>query len=1201
MTITPDLFEAHLKCPTKGWLRATGEPPSGNEYADWVKTQTETYRAAEAERLLAEKSPAEIARSPSSDTLKTARWRLATESSVQTEVRPCPCSSGRESAPSSSRESQSRLTSAATNLETRLHAVERMPSEGRGKAAQFIPIRFIWRNKLTKDDKLLLAFDAFVLSLALGGSKIHPVRGPGLQDGDSLAACRPRAPTRRSELGCDFPRCAIAAGKIIHGDDHTTLKVKTAALFGEVRKRLDKIAALLANPMPPDLVLNRHCAECEFRDRCRKIAIEKDDLSLMAGMSAKERQKLRSKGIFTVTQLSYTFRPRRRPKRLRDKREKYHHSLKALAIREKKIHIVGSPELKIEGTPVYLDVEGLPDRDFYYLIGLRIGHGDSAVQHSLWADTVADEGKIWREFLAILETVEKPVLIHYGSYETNFLNEMKKRHSGPPEESAAAKATAASVNLISVVFSQVYFPTYSNGLKDVAGFFGFEWSEVRPSGLQSIVWRNRWEALPCRDTHDKLINYNSEDCWALGIVARMLREPGEREKPHTHTEETSPAVVHTELLPRQTLWPRFKSPLVQFEEINKTARWDYQRERVYVRSNPALARLAKKKTAQKLRRADELRIAKASFYRKQSLPGIRGIVLYPENPFCPACGHKGHRQLNETERVLCDVHLGRANIRRRVAKYRYHEFWCSTCRSRFGEPEVFWRGSKYGRSLVAYVIYQLIELHIPMTIVEQSANRLLQLGLTTGIIHALKERTANLFQATRKGIMEAIKKGPLLHVDETHVSIKGKPGCVWVFTNLGEVAYYYTDTREGEFVREQLREYRGVLVSDFYTAYEALECPQQRCLLHLMRDLNKDLLDHPFDEILKDIIQRFAVLLRASVETVDHHGLKRRFLQKHRLPVERFYQWLAHTAFESEAANRCKARFEKNRHSLFTFLEHDGIPWNNNNAEHAVKAFAALRDVVGGAWTAKSVDEYLVLLSVCQTCKYTGVDFLDFLRSGEMDIHVFAEAKRRQPQKRLEYPPTIGAVAPGSDASYWLDLFTGTTWIEFRAAGARITGFRPRMRNTVARIRKGDIMLCYVTGVMRWVGALEVVGHSNDRSPIWKEYDFPERLEAKPLVVLEPERGVPMSELAGKAPLYQDFASFKKFKGFLRGSPKRFTNRRNGEIILRMLYAAERTPVSRPIDQKKLARKYSPRERAQLKGSCPGVVTNTAFTGFASP
>jgi hypothetical protein len=94
-------------------------------------------------------------------------------------------------------------------------------------------------------------------------------------------------------------------------------------------------------------------------------------------MTAKERKKLHDKGIFTVTQLSYTFRPRRRPKRLRDKREKYSHSLRALAIRQKKIHLVGSPEVRIEGTPVYLDVEGLPDRDFYYLIGVRLGNRDA--------------------------------------------------------------------------------------------------------------------------------------------------------------------------------------------------------------------------------------------------------------------------------------------------------------------------------------------------------------------------------------------------------------------------------------------------------------------------------------------------------------------------------------------------------------------------------------------------------------------------------------------------------------------------------------------------------------------------------------------------------------------------------------------------------------------------------------------------------
>jgi hypothetical protein len=405
--IAPSLFEAFLNCPTHCWLRATGESPSGNAYAEWVQAQTETYRTTETERLLAETPPSESARSPTPESLKTDKWRLAVDLVALTTI-PLPTrSSRREEAPSGNEErrvqnaelSQSLVTSAATDqgggaqselvVETRLHAVERVPSEGRGRAAQFIPIRFIFRNKLTQDDRLVLAFDAFVLAAALGrevavGKIVHgdvPAALPAERGcaRESAANSEDQAPGQQTWM----TTAALSRAQ------PRVLKVKTAALAGEVRKRIEKIAALLSSSTPPDLVLNRHCAECEFQERCRKIALEKDDLSLLAGMSAKERQKLRSNGIFTVTQLSYTFRPRRRPKRLRDKREKYHHSLKALAIREQKIHIVGSPELKIEGTPVFLDVEGLPDRDFYYLIGLRIGHGESAVQHSLWAKFAA--------------------------------------------------------------------------------------------------------------------------------------------------------------------------------------------------------------------------------------------------------------------------------------------------------------------------------------------------------------------------------------------------------------------------------------------------------------------------------------------------------------------------------------------------------------------------------------------------------------------------------------------------------------------------------------------------------------------------------------------------------------------------------------------------------------------------------------------
>ncbi|HEV3334765.1 MAG TPA: hypothetical protein VG096_27445 [Bryobacteraceae bacterium] len=64
--------------------------------------------------------------------------------------------------------------------------------------------------------------------------------------------------------------------------------------------------------------------------------------------------------------------------------------------------------------------------------------------------------------------------------------------------------------------------------------------------------------------------------------------------------------------------------------------------------------------------------------------------------------------------------------------------------------------------------------------------------------------------------------------------------------------------------------------------------------------------------------------------------------------------------------------------------------------------------------------------------------------------------------------------------TFWLDLFTGTTWSEFRKAGANITGFRERMGTRARRVNPGDLFLCYVTGIMRWVGALEVIKPTTD-------------------------------------------------------------------------------------------------------------------------
>ena len=148
---------------------------------------------------------------------------------------------------------------------------------------------------------------------------------------------------------------------------------------------------------------------------------------------------------------------------------------------------------RVEGTSVYLDVEGLPDRDFYYLIGVRIGKGKSAVQHSLWADTVEDEGRIWNQFLDIVASTENPVLIHYGSYEVKFLEQMEKRYNSPADEGSEGKRKQKTVNILQELLGQVYFPIYSNSLEDIATWLGFAWSNTSVIGANSVACRCEWE------------------------------------------------------------------------------------------------------------------------------------------------------------------------------------------------------------------------------------------------------------------------------------------------------------------------------------------------------------------------------------------------------------------------------------------------------------------------------------------------------------------------------------------------------------------------------------------------------------------------------------------------------------------------------------------------------------------------------------
>jgi predicted RecB family nuclease len=241
-------------------------------------------------------------------------------------------------------------------------------------------------------------------------------------------------------------------GVIVCGSECRRTRVK---LTGKVSRRaadtLEALKQLQAGGKPPVLTLNDHCPMCEFRRHCRSEAVEKDDLSLLRVLSEAELRNHRSRGIFTVTQLAYTFHPRRKGKRAKGESEPHHAALQALALRDHKTYILGKTEVPQRPVRVYLDLEGDLHGTGVYLACTLVVKGGVATMHSLWADDALCEEQLLRRLLDVAGE-EDLVLFHFGSYERRFLKRMRgaARRKGPVD-----RLLASAVDVLSLIRSNV--------------------------------------------------------------------------------------------------------------------------------------------------------------------------------------------------------------------------------------------------------------------------------------------------------------------------------------------------------------------------------------------------------------------------------------------------------------------------------------------------------------------------------------------------------------------------------------------------------------------------------------------------------------------------------------------------------------------------------------------------------------------------
>lgn len=150
--------------------------------------------------------------------------------------------------------------------------------------------------------------------------------------------------------------------------------------------------------------------------------------------------------------------------------------------------------------------------------------------------------------------------------------------------------------------------------------------------------------------------------------------------------------------------------------------------------------------------------------------------------------------------------------------------------------------------------------------------------------------------------------------------------------------------------------------------------------------------------------------------------------------------------------------------------------------------------------------------------------------------------------------------------TYWLDLFSPTTWRQFLDAGGTVSGFRKNRSSTVDQMKPGDCLLCYLTGVSRFIGVLEVVSepYMDGSKSVWQDEDFPCRVDVRIVDQLSVETAIPIMRLSDQLSIFRNLKSPNAWTGRVRGSPAKWSAA-DGVIIAAAVHDATINPINTPI------------------------------------
>jgi transposase len=409
----------------------------------------------------------------------------------------------------------------------------------------------------------------------------------------------------------------------------------------------------------------------------------------------------------------------------------------------------------------------------------------------------------------------------------------------------------------------------------------------------------------------------------------------------------------------------------------RLAQLEHQLQKVLQRPKRTRGRGQKKDPATADRRRQQHRQHPGAF-RPEPPPGTAFLEhdVHPQQ--CPHCGSD---QLEPTghyeDHVVADLPQPKVEWHR----YRRHEHRCCRCqRSCQGRGELELPGAHLGPRARLLTCYARAHLGLSLGKTQHLLHDFFGLTVSRAGLLGHLRWGGELFAPVVEQLQELLRQSPVVGGDETGWRIDGQPAWAWCFRDPRLALFLIDRQRSREVLTRVLgASFAGTLVSDFYAAYNRLDCPKQRCLAHLLRELARLREELPWQSVrafIQPLLDLFQDALQLGKDR-DELGAEA-FPQARQRILDRFDDLLLTSHTRHPDCLRIWKRLFKHCAELFTFLNDPRVPADNNGSERDIRSLVAARNDGGTHRAEWSAAAFARLKSIIVTGMKNGLRFIHY-------------------------------------------------------------------------------------------------------------------------------------------------------------------------------------------------------------------------------